>query len=98
MSSNEEINNENKQQAENSETEIKTVKERTALQLKLENLPPNPGIYQFKDKNGKVIYVGKAKNLRNRVRSYFVSRSSSPLTLKMISNIRDVEIINTDSE
>jgi excinuclease ABC subunit C len=98
MSSSEEINNENKEQEENSETEIKTVKERTALQLKLENLPPNPGIYQFKDKNGKVIYVGKAKNLRNRVRSYFVQRSSSPLTQRMISNIRDVEIINTDNE
>lgn len=47
---------------------------RTPLEIKLGNLPGNPGIYQFKDKTGKVIYVGKAKNLRNRVRSYFMSK------------------------
>lgn len=74
------------------------VKERTPLQLKLESLPPNPGIYQFKDKGGKVIYVGKAKNLRNRVRSYFMSKPVGPRLEKMISLIRDLEIINTDSE
>jgi excinuclease ABC subunit C len=82
----------------NSAEEQKPAKERTALQLKLENLPTNPGIYQFKDKNGKVIYVGKAKNLRNRVRSYFMQRAATPLTQRLISNIRDVEIINTDNE
>lgn len=74
------------------------VKERTPLQLKLESLPPNPGIYQFKDKGGKVIYVGKAKNLRNRVRSYFMSKPVGARLEKMISLIRDLEIINTDSE
>ena len=68
------------------------------LELKLSNLPPNPGIYQFKDKNGKIIYVGKAKNLRNRVRSYFVSRPVGPRLERMISLISDVEVINTDSE
>ena len=72
--------------------------ERTPISIKLDNLPGSPGIYQFKDKNGKVIYVGKAKNLRNRVRSYFVSKTASPLTTKMISLIKDVEVINTDSE
>jgi excinuclease ABC subunit C len=73
-------------------------KERTGLEIKLDNLPPGAGIYQFKDKAGKVIYVGKAKNLRNRVRSYFMAKPASPLTTKMISLIKDVEIINTDSE
>ncbi len=68
------------------------------LELKLGNLPPNPGIYQFKDKNGKIIYVGKAKNLRNRVRSYFVFRPVGPRLERMISLISDVEVINTDSE
>ena len=68
------------------------------LELKLGNLPKNPGIYQFKDKNGKIIYVGKAKNLRNRVRSYFVSRPVGPRLERMISLIDDVEVINTDSE
>jgi excinuclease ABC subunit C len=68
------------------------------LELKLGNLPKNPGIYQFKDKNGKIIYVGKAKNLRNRVRFYFVSRPVGPRLERMISLIDDVEVINTDSE
>jgi excinuclease ABC subunit C len=73
-------------------------KERSDLEIKLGNLPGNPGIYQFKDKNGKIIYVGKAKNLRNRVRSYFISKPVGPRLTKMISLIRDVEVINTDSE
>ncbi|MCX7877974.1 MAG: excinuclease ABC subunit UvrC [Ignavibacteria bacterium] len=64
----------------------------------LKNLPDSPGVYQFKDKTGKVIYVGKAKNLKNRVRSYFTSRPVSPMISKMISLIDDVEIIKTDSE
>lgn len=71
---------------------------RSPLDIKLGNLPSNPGIYQFKDKNGKIIYVGKAKNLRNRVRSYFMAKPVGPRLTKMISLIRDVEIINTDSE
>src|SRR5436305_13664252 len=41
------------------------------LEERLETLPKNPGVYQFKNAAGKVIYVGKAKNLKNRVRSYF---------------------------
>ena len=80
-------------------TEEKTEnKERSALEIKLGNLPGSPGIYQFKDKSGKIIYVGKAKNLRNRVRSYFMSKPVGPRLTKMISLIRDVEVINTDSE
>ena len=71
---------------------------RSGLEIKLDNLPTSSGIYQFMDKNGKVIYLGKAKNLRNRVRSYFASKPVSPLTTRMISLIKDVEIINTDSE
>ncbi len=72
--------------------------DRTPIEIKLDNLPGGPGIYQFKDKTGKVIYVGKAKNLRNRVRSYFMTKPVGPLIAKMISLIKDVEIINTDSE
>jgi excinuclease ABC subunit C len=73
-------------------------KKKNNLDLQLSNLPPGPGIYQFKDKSGKIIYVGKAKNLRNRVRSYFVSRPVGPRLERMISLIHDLEIINTDSE
>jgi excinuclease ABC subunit C len=68
------------------------------LQNKLSNLTTSPGIYQFKDKHGKIIYVGKAKNLRSRVRSYFTSKPVGPRLLRMISLIEDVEPITTDSE
>jgi excinuclease ABC subunit C len=75
-----------------------TEKAKNKLDLKLSNLPTGPGIYQFKDKHGKIIYVGKAKNLRNRVRSYFVSKPVGPRLERMISLIDDLEVINTDSE
>ncbi len=65
---------------------------------KLENLPNTPGIYKFKDKNGTVIYVGKAKNLKNRVRSYFVSGITNPKTLALVSKIEDLDLIITSSE
>ncbi|AFN76064.1 excinuclease ABC subunit C [Melioribacter roseus P3M-2] len=68
------------------------------LQNKLESLPNLPGIYQFLDKNGKVIYVGKAKNLRNRVRSYFHNNVDSPKTAALVSKIEDIELIITDNE
>lgn len=73
---------------------------KTALRNKLDNLPTGAGIYQFKDKKGRVIYVGKAKNLRNRVRHYFLAASpaAGPRLERMKSLIRDVDIINTDSE
>ncbi|MEI7826076.1 MAG: excinuclease ABC subunit UvrC [Chlorobiaceae bacterium] len=70
-----------------------------ALGEKLATLPALPGIYQFKNGKGQVIYVGKAKNLRNRVRSYF--RSPQQLygkTLVLVSHIADFEVIITSSE
>ena len=45
------------------------------IKAKLKNLPNEPGSYQMKDKNGEIIYVGKAKNLHNRVNQYFVVRT-----------------------
>lgn len=68
------------------------------LTEKLKAIPALPGIYQFKDKNGKVIYVGKGKNLRNRVRSYFQSNVNSPKTLALIKRVRDFQLIVTNSE
>lgn len=68
------------------------------LQDKLENLPSVPGIYQFKNDKGKVIYIGKAKNLRNRVRSYFQNRIDNAKTAVLVSKIEDLELIITDSE
>ncbi len=70
-----------------------------ALVEKLTTLPTSPGVYQFKNASGRVIYVGKAKNLRNRVRSYF--RNSQQLfgkTLVLVTHIEDFEVIITSSE
>ncbi|MBU2492580.1 MAG: excinuclease ABC subunit UvrC [Bacteroidetes bacterium] len=68
------------------------------LKSKLESLPALPGIYQFADKNNKIIYIGKAKNLRNRVRSYFHSSVDSPKTKALVSKVEDFQLIITDSE
>ncbi|MEK7263265.1 MAG: excinuclease ABC subunit UvrC [Bacteroidota bacterium] len=70
-----------------------------ALQNKLDNLPTNPGVYQYKDAEGRIIYVGKAKNLRNRVRSYFQkSRDLDAKTFALVAKIAYVELIITDTE
>lgn len=72
---------------------------KTALTEKLSGLPALPGVYQFRNRSGKVIYVGKAKNLRNRVRSYFRdSRQLYGKTLVMVGHIADLEVIITSSE
>jgi excinuclease ABC subunit C len=74
-------------------------KEDVALQEKLESLPPGPGVYQHKDADGKVLYVGKAKNLRNRVRQYFQkSRAMEARIEAMLARATDIEIIVTDNE
>ncbi|MBD3385223.1 excinuclease ABC subunit C [candidate division KSB1 bacterium] len=69
------------------------------IEEKLKHLPSRPGVYLFKDNSGRIIYIGKAKVLRNRVRSYFQSSRSVDLkVVRMISRISDFEIIITDSE
>lgn len=70
----------------------------TQLETKLKNLPSLPGIYQFLNKNGKVIYVGKAKLLKNRVRSYFQENINSAKTKALVEKIYDLQIVTTDSE
>lgn len=67
------------------------------LKEKLLLLPNKPGCYLMKDKNGIIIYVGKAKNLKNRVNSYFKS-SHTGKTKVLVSNIVDFEYIITNSE
>ncbi|MGT2665991.1 excinuclease ABC subunit UvrC [Streptococcus rifensis] len=66
------------------------------IQAKLELLPTSPGCYLHKDKNGQIIYVGKAKNLRNRVRSYFRGSHDTKTEL-LVSEIEDFEFIVTTS-
>jgi excinuclease ABC subunit C len=68
------------------------------LKAKLKDLPGRPGIYQFKNEKGKIIYIGKALNLKNRVRSYFHGNMNSPKTIALVSKIEDLELIVTDNE
>lgn len=69
------------------------------LKEKLNTLPEKPGVYLMKNKDGKIIYVGKAKVLKNRVRQYFhESANHTPKVLAMVSNIADFEFIITGSE
>ena len=69
------------------------------LQQKLENLPAAPGVYLYRDTAGKIIYIGKALSLRQRVRSYFQeSRPLDPKTERLVAEVADLEYIITDSE
>nr|MBA4183085.1 excinuclease ABC subunit UvrC [Acidobacteriota bacterium] len=69
------------------------------LDEKLKNLPISPGVYIHKNSDGKIIYVGKAKNLKNRVRSYFQSnRGHDAKTRELVRRIADFEFIVVDSE
>ena len=66
---------------------------------RLDTLPTTPGVYIMRDAAGTIIYVGKAVNLRNRVRSYFGSLSgAAPKVARMVSHIADFEYILTDTE
>ena len=60
-------------------------------------IPSHPGIYLMKDRDDKIIYIGKAKNLRNRVRSYFI-KNQNYKTKKLVQKIHDIECILTDNE
>ena len=68
------------------------------LTAKLKSIPAGPGVYLYRDEGDVVLYVGKAKSLRSRVRSYFQARSLDPRRDRMIEQITDVEFIVTDTE
>jgi excinuclease ABC subunit C len=75
------------------------VKKNTNLSRKLETIPTGTGIYLMKDSKNKVIYVGKAKNLRNRVRSYFQgSGDERPFISVLVKRIADIDFVLTDTE
>ncbi len=65
---------------------------------KLKDLPTQPGVYFYYDKNGKIIYIGKAKVLRNRVKSYFTGTPDSPKTARLIARIWDLQTLVTRTE
>lgn len=68
------------------------------IELALKTLPENPGVYQFYDKDSKLLYVGKAKNLKKRVNSYFTKSHDSHRIEVMVKKIRDIKHIVVNSE
>lgn len=69
------------------------------LREKAMKLPMTPGVYIMKNKQGKIIYIGKAKKLKNRVSQYFGSQNKHPVkVLKMVENVNDFDYILTDNE
>ena len=66
--------------------------------IKLKNLSKNSGIYKMLDKKGNIIYIGKAKNLKNRVSQYFIQSSNNSKMLALRSNIDDFSVIITKTE
>jgi len=69
------------------------------LKPEFKDIPENPGIYLYIGKNGDILYVGKAKNLRNRVSSYFSDMDNKPIrTRKMLQAARDIRFVVTSSE
>ncbi|MBQ3691234.1 MAG: excinuclease ABC subunit C [Bacteroidales bacterium] len=72
--------------------------DKNTLEYKVKTLPFSPGVYNFLDKNGTVIYVGKAKNLRNRVSSYFRQKNQVGKTAILVRHICDVLHICVDTE
>lgn len=70
----------------------------TDLRDKIQNLPNNPGVYQYFDKNDEIIYVGKAKDLKKRVSSYFVKDHDNAKTTILVRKICDIKYIVVDTE
>lgn len=68
------------------------------IALLLKRIPENPGVYQYFDKDGQIIYVGKAKNLHRRVNSYFTKDHPSSKTRQLVAHIADIRYVVVDSE
>src|SRR3989344_7020315 len=68
------------------------------MQFPKKEIPSNPGVYLFKDKQSKIIYIGKAKNLKKRVSSYFQNKDHDQKTKELVLNVNDAQFIITDNE
>ena len=66
--------------------------------VELKDIPENPGVYMMKNSSGKIIYVGKAKNLKKRVSSYFNRTNLETKTIELVKNIEDIEFFITLNE
>ena len=75
------------------------MKQSLSIEKQIENLPSSPGVYKYFDKNGNILYVGKAKNLKKRVSSYWNNQNNASAKLKiLISKIQHIDYIVTNSE
>ncbi|MEG4043701.1 excinuclease ABC subunit UvrC [Microcoleus sp. Pol17_C1] len=75
------------------------VKESERLESRLKEIPAVPGVYLMRDESDRILYIGKSKKLRNRVRSYFrESQNLSPRIAMMVQQVREIEFIATDTE
>ena len=75
------------------------IKDKSRLSNFLQDIPNDPGCYLMKDREDRLLYVGKSKKLRNRVRSYFrASDELSPRISLMVRQVVDIELIVTDTE
>lgn len=72
--------------------------EKTALEIQISTLPDSAGVYQYYDKNGKILYVGKAKNLKKRVSSYFSKNHDNARTRLLVRKIHEIKHIVVSSE
>ncbi len=74
--------------------------DKTHLQAIIKNLPKNPGVYRYYDKEGNILYIGKAKNLKNRVSSYFINKDHSYRIQLMVQKIQSIEysIVQTERD
>jgi excinuclease ABC subunit C len=70
----------------------------TPFQFNSLDIPNQPGIYIFKDSNEKILYIGKAKNLRSRIRSYFSNSNQSKKTTQLVHHVQDIDWIVVDNE
>ena len=68
------------------------------LLFKIKSLPENPGIYQYLNSQGQIIYVGKAKNLKKRVSSYFTKNHDNTKTSILVKQIHDLRFVVVSSE
>ena len=72
--------------------------ERPPLDIQVKTLPSSPGVYQYFDKDDKILYVGKAKNLKKRVNSYFTKKHDSHRIGVMVKKIKNIKHIVVNSE
>jgi excinuclease ABC subunit C len=70
----------------------------SSVTARLQDLPSSPGVYLMKDSGGKIIYIGKAISLKNRIRTYFHATPVSPRTRAMVERVHDIEWIVTNTE